>query len=514
MSDEAIRPTGATLWLAIATLAGLYFVSSWLGLQLAFEHRASTLIWPPSGLALAALLVFGVRLWPGVFLGALAINVIQGFSPLAALGIAVGNCSNALVGFIGLTRFAQFRPSLDRLRDVVALVIVGGAIASAVSAFVGATALRLDGQLDASRYFHVMQIWWQGDLGGVVILTPIVLLIRSGRPAWSDLLARREFWAIVILLVATCSVTFSDRSSSEIRSIASQLPLFAVVWAATRLGSRGAAALTLPTLLFAIFATGRGHGPFVTGHPATDMSLLWLYVITIGGMAPTLAAAIAQQEDADARSRLDVTERLQIERERLLLEQRERIMREMHDGVGGQLVSVLSMVQRGRSTPDEIAEGLRRILDEMDFIVDSMESTRDGLPALLDRLRARLEPLLRRTGIDMEWRIDPRSPLDSFDPKRSLHCVRIVQEAVTNVIRHARASRIVIAIAPDDVDGSTTTIEISDDGIGGEPAITDDGRGMRNMLDRAGEIGGTIRFESAAPGRRIVLVVPGATTTG
>jgi integral membrane sensor domain MASE1/two-component sensor histidine kinase len=512
MGDHAGRPTGTTLLLSIAALALLYFVGGGFGLTLAVEHRAATLIWPPSGLALAALILFGARLWPGVFLGAVAVSVMQGLSPQATLGIAVGNVSSALIGALWLTRSTRFRPSLDRLQDVAELMIVGGAIACTVSAVVGTTTLWLDGQLDGSRYFQVLRIWWQGDLGGVVVLTPILLVSRTGRPAWSDLVTRREFWAIAILLFGACQITFGARASSEIRSIASQLPLFIVVWAAARLGSRGTAVVTLPTLLFAVIATRRGHGPFVTGNPTTDMSLLWFYVVTIGGMAPTLAAAITQYDAAYARSRLDVTESLQIERDRQLLEQRASIMREMHDGVGGQLVSVLSMVQRGRSTPEEIAEALRRILDDMDFIVDSLENSREGMPALLDRLRERLEPLLRRTGIETEWRIDPRSPLESFSPKRSLHSVRIIQEAVTNVIRHARASRIVVAIAPGEGAGSTT-IEICDDGVGGEPAVTGHGYGMRNMRDRAGEIGGAIRFEAASPGRRVVLVLPVPTAT-
>ncbi len=508
MSDEATRPTGMTLLLSIAALGLLYFVSGWLGLRLAFEHKAATLIWPPSGLSLAALILFGHRLWPGVFFGSVAISVMQGFSPQVSAGIAIGSTLEALAGSILLSRVVPFRPSLDRLQDVAALMIVGGAFAAVVAASVGVTVLWLDAQLDSSSYFRILLTWWQGDLGGVVVLAPVLLLLRSGRPAWSVLLAHREFWAIVILLFAMCFVMFSDLTSGEIKSISSQLPLFAIVWAAARLGSRGAAVVAVPTLLFAIFATARGQGPFATGNTATDMSLLWLYVATIGGMAPTLAAAISQRDAADARRRLDVSERLQIEREHLLLEQRELIMREMHDGVGGQLVSVLSMVQRGQASPAEIADGLRHALDDMRIMIDSLATSRAGLPVLLGQLRTRFEPLLRRNGLELTWRVGEGVSLDAFDPQRSLHFLRIIQEAVTNVIQHARASRVQIAISRGEGDGSTVTVEISDDGIGAVPEAAHRGRGMQNMIDRAGEIGGVIHFESASPGWRVRLLVP------
>lgn len=501
-------PMGIGPIAALAALATLYVTGAWLGLQLAIEHDAVTLIWPPSGLALAALILFGTRLWPGVALGAFAICWIQGFTPVSAIGITIGNTLEAWVGAVLLERSLAFRPSLDRMRDVAALLGAGGLLASAIGATIGVTALWLGDGLAGQNALRLAVTWWRGDFAGIVVLTPILLLIRTGSPAWSELASRKEFWIVSILLLVVCIVAFGWPVSGEVQALAAQLPLIFVVWAGVRLGSRGAVVVTAPTLIIAIVATGRGLGPFAGADPHASTALLWLYCVGLGAVAPTLAAAIAQREVAEARSKRDAAERLLVEREHLLLRQRERIMREMHDGVGGQLISVLSMLQRGEASPDEVAEGLRRALDDMRIMIDSLESSREGLPVLLGKLRARLDPVLRRNGLTPIWRIEPADELTTLDPETALHCLRIIQEAATNVIQHARASRIRIAVSSADRAGGGLQIEVSDDGIGGEPDDAHPGRGMRNMADRAREIGAEIHFEASCPGRRVVLTRP------
>src|SRR5262249_62073153 len=118
----------------IAVLAGAYYGTAKLGLDLAFETTSVTAVWPPTGIALAALLLWGYRLWPGVALGAFLANSWTGIPLYAVLGITLGNTLEALAGAYLLRRFAGFRPSLERVRDVIALAALAAILSTTVSA--------------------------------------------------------------------------------------------------------------------------------------------------------------------------------------------------------------------------------------------------------------------------------------------------------------------------------------------------------------------------------------------
>jgi len=507
MSDERRATHPAELVLQIIVLACLFILTGWVGQQLSFPTSLGTLIWPPGGLALAALVLYGLRLWPGIFVGSLVSTLLLGVEVPVALAIATVSTVKSVIGQVVLCRFLGFRPQLDRLWDVGALLLVGG-LSSALIASLGATALWLSADLHPDNYVPGLWIWWRGDLGGVIAVAPLLLVLHDGRPRWSELFTDAEFWLIVLLLGSACYLAFSGLTTGELQGFVAQSPIWLLIWAGARLGVRGAVVISFPTVLTAVYATSRGLGPFVTDSPTTSMSMIWLYCMALGVTGLVIAAAVSQRDLAEDTSQREIAERLRTERGRMLLQQRERIMREMHDGLGGQLVSVLSMVQRGQASPQEIAEGLRRALDDMRIMIDSLESDDEGLRGLLGRLRARLEPLLRRNGLELTWRVDAGPALDALDPQQALHCLRIIQEAVANVIQHAQADHVRITISPDDADASRISIEVSDDGIGGDPITNERGHGMKNMLDRAREVGGEIRFEMGNPGRRVLLSFP------
>jgi signal transduction histidine kinase len=504
MSDERQAKHPAELVWQITVLACLFILTGWVGRQLAFPTSIGTLMWPPGGLVLAALILYGLRLWPGIFIGSFVSTLLLGVEIPVALAIASVSTVKSVIGQVVLCRFLGFRPQLDRLWDVGSLLLVGG-VTSAVIASIGASVLWLSADLDADNYIPGLWIWWRGDLGGVIAVAPLLLVLRDGRPRWSDLFARKELWLILLLLVGACYLTFGGLTTGELQGFVAQSPIWILIWAGARLGVRGAVVASFPTVLVAVYATSRGLGPFVTDSPTTSMSMVWLYCMSLGVTGLVIASAVSQRDLAEDTSHREIAERQKTERVRMLLQQRERIMREMHDGLGGQLVSVLSMVQRGQASPQEIAEGLRRALDDMRMMIDSLESENEGLRGLLGRLRARLEPLLRRNGLELTWRVDAGPTIDA---QQALHCLRIIQEAVANVIQHAHAGHVRITVAPDDVDASRVSIEVSDDGVGGDPSMSERGHGMKNMLDRAREVGGEIRFEMGNPGRRVLLSFP------
>jgi signal transduction histidine kinase len=201
-------------------------------------------------------------------------------------------------------------------------------------------------------------------------------------------------------------------------------------------------------------------------------------------------------------------ERLRVEKEMMLLLERERITREMHDGLGGQLVSTIAMLERGRSTQSEVTEALRRALDDMRIVIDSLDPTTTDLTTSLGKLRVRLEPLLRRNGIELRWRVEDGLGLDEYPPEQSLHFLRIIQEAVTNAIMHAKASEVSVRIHAGDGSDAVLIVEIRDDGEGSPPDVVHAGRGIGNMKSRAKALGAEFRFDRENSGTCIELRVP------
>ena len=501
--------------LQIIILASLYVAAGWIGVNLDFSHKNVSLIWLPSGLSLAALILFGRRLWPGVLLGSLTLNAIIvptypvgiGIATAAGLAVAIGNMLEALVGSWVMVEHFSFRPTLARVRDVVVLVVVGGVLATTLSAGIGVTALWLGGDVESSDVLSVGLLWWLGALGGIVALTPFLLLLRNGTPAWTRLARNPEFWIVTSLLIISCLVAFGGIAGAGAERLAMQLPLPCLAWAGVRLGTRGAVAVSFATIAIAAIATTQGLGPLAAADPHVSMTLLWSYGVGMGSTVLILAAAIAQRDGAETRHRLELAERQRVEREHLLSDEREHIVRDMHDGLGGQLVSVLSMVQRGQASHEEIAEALRRSLDDMRIVIDSLEIRKSNFQDLLGKLRMRLEPLLRRNGLRLAWRVDDLADLDAFTPEQALHCIRVIQETTSNVIQHAQASEIEISVAAAGKHAEYVVIEIRDNGIGIIPGSEPGGRGTRNMIARAHALGADLSIEAAEPGRRIRLSI-------
>src|SRR5271167_912844 len=131
--------------IAIALVAAAYFVAGKLGLRVAFVHPSSTAVWPPSGIALAAFLIRGYRVWPGVALGAFLVNVTTAGSIWTSLAIAAGNTLEGLAGAYLVSRFANRAKCFDRVQDTLKFAFLGGPIATAIGSTVGTTALALGG---------------------------------------------------------------------------------------------------------------------------------------------------------------------------------------------------------------------------------------------------------------------------------------------------------------------------------------------------------------------------------
>lgn len=206
----------------------------------------------------------------------------------------------------------------------------------------------------------------------------------------------------------------------------------------------------------------------------------------------------AQLEQAFARLR-------GMERERARADERQRLMREMHDGLGSSLMSSLALVEQGRMDMPAVSQVLRECVDDLKLTMDSMEPIDGEVATLLATLRYRLGRRLEAAGLPLRWDVGDLPALPWLDSAASLQVLRIFQEALTNIVKHAQATSIAVT-AQADADGIRVVIEDDGRGFSGDGAAA--GRGLRNMRRRAEEIGAGIVIEPAAPGTRIVVLLP------
>ena len=281
--------------LRIAVLAGVYYGAAKLGLQLAFANPSVTAVWPPTGIALAALLLWGYRCWPGVAIGALLANAWTGVPVETVLGITLGNTLEALTGAWLLRRLGRFRSSIQRARDVLALVVLGATLSTLVSAAIGVASLRLGEAVTADALGSTFRVWWLGDMGGDLLVAPFVLLAVGH---WRE--ARRDRWLeALLLLAALAGLTAFVFSRSE--PVAYVVFPF-LIWAALRLGPHGAATANLIVAGIAVAYTANGHGGFVEGTRDDSLLLSQTFMGVAAITSLLLAAIAAERRRAEAES--------------------------------------------------------------------------------------------------------------------------------------------------------------------------------------------------------------------
>lgn len=208
---------------------------------------------------------------------------------------------------------------------------------------------------------------------------------------------------------------------------------------------------------------------------------------------------------------LFITNRMlqQQEKINLLSTERQRLAQDMHDGLGGQLIGALNSLQSGTLTSGEAAQILQSCIDDMRLVVDAISPTESDLLAVLGNLRYRLEPRLRQVGVSLYWKLGTLPDGIVLSPDRVLHVLRIAQEALTNIIKHARAHTVVVSLEV--LHDRDFCMEISDDGVAQESGMAErHGRhGLINMQNRAQNLNGTISFTlNPTRGLTLRLVFP------
>ncbi|WP_438948628.1 MASE1 domain-containing protein [Streptomyces atratus] len=274
----------------LLAVAVCYFATARLGLLQEVVRGQVTPLWPPTGIAVAALLVFGMRIWPGIALGALVVNIFIGPSVVPVLFIAAGNTLAPICSYLMLRR-AGFHNALDRLRDALALVFLGALGGMLISATVGTGILVLSGALPAGDFRPTWSVWWTGDAMGVMVVTPFLLVVRRARWPHGVGLPR---WAEATALVA-CTVTVTILATDTPNASLLFLVFPFLIWAAFRFERAGAACCALGVSIFAILAAGRMTGPFAHHGLLTNMITLQAFNGATSLTALLLAAVVTER---------------------------------------------------------------------------------------------------------------------------------------------------------------------------------------------------------------------------
>jgi len=218
-----------------------------------------------------------------------------------------------------------------------------------------------------------------------------------------------------------------------------------------------------------------------------------------------LAEQLAAREAELARS----FDRLRAaEHEKMLSHERQRLTQDMHDGLGSSLTSAIRSVERGEMNAMDISQLLADCMDDLKLAIDSMEPVESDLLLLLATLRFRLEPRIESAGVTLRWQVQEVPSLPWLDPSSGLHILRIVQEAITNILRHTHASEIRVSTGPAD-GGVQVTVEDNGQGFDvaqAQAAAT--GRGLRNQARRALAVRGRAQWQSGPGGTRFSLWLP------
>lgn len=524
----------------------LYFVSAKLGIEYAVIGKTVTLIWPPSGIGLAATLIYGYRVWPGIALGSFAANAWTAHLTMDSVFIiTAGDTLEPLCGAMLLKRQPQFSITLDKNRDVLKLLILAACGSTMVGATLGTLGLYADGEINQSDFEATWITWWLGDGMGVLVISPVIL---AGFATLHNLALKHlsihavELSILFIAEMVIGHIIFESPELAGLGYFQTSLLMFPfAIWSALRFGTIGAASTALLVSLLAVHGTVNGTGPFAVESKLNSL-ILWalfadLMAITglilaavDSGRKRALAALKVANETLDKQVRERTSEllkanlelhatlaernRLQLEMSQISEDRQKMIGQELHDGLGQQLtgvaflVSSLAQTLKDRSASE--ATAIANIKQLLDGAMETLRSLSRGLyPTALETggLYSALQHLAEysqsSSGIQCTLRCNTRRL--EIDKTIALNLYRIAQEAVCNALRHSLSESIEITLLQTD---GRYQLTVADNGIGlpARHASFGGSLGMRSMQSRAELIGANIEFRNNAEGGMSIRV--------
>jgi signal transduction histidine kinase len=454
--------------------------------------------WPAGGLGIAVLYLGGLRWWPGVLLGDLGSLLWDVLStelavPVgSALAEAAGDMARALVAVVILRWLAGPRAAMGRLRDVGA-VFAGVASGAAISATVAMLALRAGDVIADSHLTEFWRSWWLGDVSGGLVVIPLALAwTRRPTQVW-----RGHGWEGALMIAAVVALSAIAMSADQPLTY---IVFPAFIWAALRLGPRGATLAVAVAVVIAVWATSNELGPFVE-HLPTDSALNLQLYITFAALTTLCLAAIVSER---RRVALELAEsRLRVAAAGA--DERHRLERELHDTAQNRLIALqvhLTLArERSADTSPELAATLDRLLDDSLAVGDELRRIGQGIsPPVLATLglaaaltaEAAHSAISVRVSADDVGRSEPEVELAVY-----LCCLELMQNAAKHAGPGASAT---IRLG---CDAGELAFSVEDDGRGFDQRATGWGPGLTGIQDRIHSVGGRIE----------IIAEPGAGTT-
>ena len=301
MKRSALPTIGLCLIVAI-----IYFVGAELGLSLASLHENVTPVWPPTGIAIASVLIFGPRVLPGVFLGALAANLPTSLTIPFAFGIAVGNTLEALAAWFLLRRSKRWRNSFDTVGEVLTFVVYAAVLSTLVSATIGSLSVCFGDPRQWNEFTSLWLTWWMGDGFGALIFAPLMLSWSSSRRIPREDVP--EIASLFVLLLIVLLIVFAGWFPGPVKTYPlAYLCLPCLLWAALRFDQRIVTSAIVLITVVAIWGARHGYGPFI--QPSRNVTLLLLISFVGTSSLMTLLIAAVTSERRRLGSELELHRR-------------------------------------------------------------------------------------------------------------------------------------------------------------------------------------------------------------
>lgn len=482
---------------SVVLLAAAYFGAAKLGQTLRYTASVSA-IWPPVGVGIAALYLWGLRLWPGIFIAELFVNgqLFLGENPLplgSLAGQQLGNMAEVVLGAYLLGRLAGPRVRFDRATQVASMFLAAGS-ATAVSATVGTLSMLAGGVIGLSSVLDFWRTWWLGDTAGALVVVPLALTWLGDAKA-----ALRRMWAPeAVLMIGTVAALVTVAVSSN--SSLTYLVFPALIWAAFRFATPGVTLANLIVAALTIGLTADDVGAF-SSQPIDQRTLsTQLYIVISALTALFLSAVVAERE----RSAGELAEARLREGERAL-EERRRIARDLHDSVSQTLFSSVLQIRAAQNTLAGNAGGDRGLRDRLVAVAElTKRAQREmrgfifewGTDGVGDGLVSAFTLHVRTLGANSGLAVDVRGPEGPLPLTLATQAqlYSIGREALANVERHSDARTATLRI---EARAGHVTMEIADDGRGFDVRQVPQGHyGLESMRSRASEIHSDLKLWS------------------
>lgn len=466
----------------LVAIGVIYFALAKGGLALASIHASATPIWPPTGVALAAVLLWGYRAWPAIFTAAVIANATTAGSVATAIAIATGNSLEAVVGAYLINRWSSGCNTFSTPNSVAKFALICFVIATPISASIGLTSLATAGYIERTNFANAWVTWWLGDVTGALVIAPVIVLWASSH---YHAFNRNEYLEAIGVLATAAAIgliAFSPLiEQTPSRDPLGFLVILPMLWAALRRGPRDTATVALVLAGFTIWGTLTGGGPFTTADLNVSFLLVLMFLISITVPSLLLSADVEVRKRGEERLR-----RAQIELERKVAERTQELelanaaksrflamashdLRQPLHALGlfvAQLRTPLRSGERTRTidlvdaTRKEMDEMLNSLLDmsRLDAGILIPTITEFPIARLLQKIETTFDQATRETGLRLRVR---RS--DAWVRSDAMLLERILLNLVSNAVRYTLRGGIIVGCRRR---GQMLRIEVWDSGPG------------------------------------------------